>query len=165
MEKILALEKQLESLQAAAIEIALEIGKYQDEGLCVRISDTGRSVFTTRPFQKGDFICYYEGDLVTRMEGTRRSQSLSPYAPCFMFFFKKFDKQWCIDATKESFTFGRLINHSKSKANIKPFSGFVKDRICVEFRAICHIPPNVEIFYDYGERDSATILANPWLRE
>jgi histone-lysine N-methyltransferase SETD8 len=39
---------------------------------------------------------------------------------CFLFFFPYDNKSWCIDATDEKSLYkGRLINHSKSLANLK----------------------------------------------
>ena len=42
----------------------------KQDGLQVRtIEGKGRGITTTVPFEKGDYVCSYSGDLLTRAEG------------------------------------------------------------------------------------------------
>ena len=48
----------------------------------VKTEQKGRGVITTRPFQKGDFICSYSGELVTAKEAKEREKRYSKIARC-----------------------------------------------------------------------------------
>jgi histone-lysine N-methyltransferase SETD8 len=60
---------------------------------------------------------------------------------------------------------GRLINHSKKKANCIPKLTFINEKPRIYFQAKCDIVPGTEILYDYGEHDPDTIRSLPWLNE
>ena len=111
--------------------------------------------------KEGETVCFYEGELLSYTEGKRRER----IGTCYLFFFKHKDRSWCIDATAENFTFGRLINHSQKHANVKPFACEVQGQPSIGFRAQKDIPPNNEILYPYGERDTDILRDNPWLLE
>ena len=71
-----------------------------------------------------------------------------------------------IDATTETDRLGRLINHSKTKTNLKPKISLDKDNMPrLIFCATRIIEPEEELSYDYGERRRDIILSNPWLKE
>nr|XP_024660008.1 N-lysine methyltransferase KMT5A-like [Maylandia zebra] len=57
----------------------------------------GRGIFTTVPFQKGDFLLEYRGKLITKEECERRHRVYHDSLKVFMFEFK-FDGKlwWCV---------------------------------------------------------------------
>lgn len=59
---------------------------------------------------------------------------------------------------------GRLINHSVTQANIIPKVLELAGKVHLYFRALRDIGIGEELLYNYGERDSSIINANPWLR-
>lgn len=70
-----------------------------------------------------------------------------------------------MDATKDNGTLGRLINHSKIRANIKPKVIEVDSKPYIWFVAARKIEIGEELLYDYGERDKDVLQAFPWLKQ
>ena len=70
-----------------------------------------------------------------------------------------------IDATEETNRMGRLINHSKSKANlsIKVVGSEKGPHLC--FFASCDIEAGTELFYDYGDKSKSSIQTFQWLKQ
>lgn len=56
----------------------------------------GRGVVTTRPFDKGEFVCEYAGDLVTMEEASERERAYSKChsVGCYMFYFEMHKEKW-----------------------------------------------------------------------
>lgn len=162
-DKITALENRANELQLKVLEEALKMGKYRSNSLRVDINEKGRSVFSKIYMKKGDFVCYYEGNVLSKKEGLRRIRDAST-ASCYYFFFKNKEQQLCIDATSENYTFGRLINHSRKEANLKPYSCQINGQPKIGFKLQKDILPNTELLYNYGETDPLIISQNPWLR-
>ncbi|XP_058795826.1 N-lysine methyltransferase KMT5A-A-like isoform X2 [Phymastichus coffea] len=136
-----------------------------EDGLEIKeFNEKGRGIITTKEFYKGDFVIEYIGDLI---DGITAKQREAQYAKrknvgCYMYYFKHKDRQYCIDATKESGKLGRLINHSRK--------GNLTSRI-IEVNGIPHlilfakadISPGTELLYDYGDRNQESIKNHPWL--
>jgi len=88
----------------------------------------GRGVIVTRRFEAGEVVCDYHGDVITFAEGQKVHKATTEKETGYMFFFKdQKGRSMCIDAHSETCdchpgmqTFGRLINHSKKRANVKP---------------------------------------------
>ncbi|KAI4800290.1 hypothetical protein KUCAC02_013335 [Chaenocephalus aceratus] len=86
-------------------------------GLAVRDfgGEKGKGVVATCPMDKGDVLCDYHGTLISFAEGHRSADSI------YCFFFKEF----CIDASSrcdchpEVETYGRFLNHSRKRPNLK----------------------------------------------
>lgn len=84
----------------------------------------------------------------------------------YVFFFKDGNEDLCVDAGNASCpchpdmeTFGRLINHSKKRPNVRPVAcrmDFPEGaRIVIFFRAMRDLAVNEELLFDYGvSRDS-----------
>lgn len=160
-DKIELLEKWARSLQEEAVSLARELNP-RKQPFYVIVNEKGRSVVTTDHFQKGDTVCAYEGELITGHEGRRRNRQYSEHA-CYLFFFKYKGNDLCLDATKETFDFGRLINHSRKCKNIKPVASEIGGIPGILFKALTDIHPGTELLYDYGEWSKEAIRANPWL--
>lgn len=54
----------------------------------VLTEDKGRGVFADRIFQRGDFVCCYKGELISKAEGERRRTEFKEELGSFIFFFK-----------------------------------------------------------------------------
>lgn len=162
MDEIAKLEQEFRHLQEQANQIAVELGKYCSDSLSLCIDDKGRGVRAKRFIKKGEILCSYEGELIRYLDGQKRSANNST---CFLFFFKYKEKSWCIDATKENCTFGRLINHSRKHPNLKAVACEVEGKPGIVFEAKVDIPANTQLLYDYGEHDKEILAENPWLRE
>lgn len=68
-----------------------------------------------------------------------------------------------IDATEDDRSFGRLINHSRLQPNLQPKAILLDGVARIILVANQDILPGMELLYDYGDRDPASILAHPWL--
>ena len=68
-----------------------------------------------------------------------------------------------MDATKEDGSMGRLINHSRNKANLKSLNIEVDEILHIIFTSLRDILPE-ELLYDYGDRDVKSVNTNPWLK-
>ena len=158
-----ALEKRANDLQKKLLEEALKMGKYRHNSIQVVINEKGRGIVSTRFMHKGEFVCYYEGKIMSRKEGLMRYRNPCT-ASCYFFFFKHDGRQLCIDATSENYTFGRLINHSRQHANLKAYSCNWNGQPAIGFKVVKDILPNSELLYDYGERDKLTTAQNHWLQ-
>ena len=59
--------------------------------------------------------------------------------------------------------FGRLVNHSKLRPNLKPIKHVYNNKPRIMFKAIRQIEVGSELLYDYGETCRETIAALPWM--
>lgn len=57
--------------------------------------DKGKGVFTTRLFQKGEFVCEYTGKLTTKKDALKREKLyLAKPVGCYMYYFVHKEKKW-----------------------------------------------------------------------
>jgi len=127
-------------------------------------ADKGKGVVASRDIPKGSFICEYSGDLVDMEKAQCKEVSYALVgAGCYMYYFNWRHKTWCIDATKPTARFGRLINHSRKAPNCKTKLIESNGRPHLVFIALKDIHQNDEILYDYGETDKNAIREHPWL--
>ncbi|XP_055019308.1 histone-lysine N-methyltransferase ASH1L-like [Boleophthalmus pectinirostris] len=118
----------------------------------------GRGVFTLAPFQQGEFVVEYRGVVIDAAEAEHRRRIY--HKDCaFMFDFKWKRKWWCIDATLEDNTLGRLVNddHKTPNCRMKLIEADGKPHLCLF--ALRDIGQGEEITYDYGGTDW------PWRNE
>lgn len=127
-----------------------------------------RGVFATKDLEKNTFVVEYAGKLLNGKEAIEieKNYAQNNDVGCFMLFFKFKEKKYCIDATVENCSVGRLINHSKKKTkeNIKPRIQMYDDLPRIVFFSTKKILENEELFYDYGDRSQASIALNNWLK-
>ena len=122
----------------------------------------GRGVIATHEFKKGDVVCDYKGALLSGKQGRLLYHSQPENTMGYMMFFKHEGKSYCIDATKEDDSYGRLINHSRPHPNIVGVQGTFGGFVRVLFFCNRDIKPGEELLYDYGKmRDSAGL---EWLK-
>lgn len=129
------------------------------------IPGKGRGVVATRKFNVGDFLVEYKGELIDLKEAKLREHKYEQDESIgsFMFYGRKNDNSFCIDATQESSNLGRLINHSQSHSNCIPRCHIIRGipRIILFAKKIILVGD--ELLYDYGDRRTAAIKNNPWL--
>ncbi|EGD78327.1 hypothetical protein PTSG_09393 [Salpingoeca rosetta] len=137
----------------------------------VDIEGKGKGVLARRTFEKGEYVCEYAGDLITKPEAAEREQRYLTEAReqhldemmCYMYFLRHRGKVWCVDAT-HSKRIGRLINHSRSSFNLRTKLFEVDGTPHLGLVATREISKGEELLYDYGERDPSTLRAMPWLK-
>lgn len=133
----------------------------------------GRGVFAAREFRKNEFVCDYAGELLTEEQAELRSLEYDKRASmnnldiisdgCYMFWFEYNGDSFCVDAHKEDGSYGRLINHSKRNANLRPRTGALKPRIM--FYTTRRIAKGEELLYNYDEDDPDILKKFPWLAD
>jgi len=128
----------------------------------------GRGIFANKDLKRGDFVVEYSGDLMSLEEGKEKEEEYSEDAEigCYIYYFSFKGKRYCIDATAESGRYGRLLNHSKQRANCK--TRLVEEpegipRLIIEAKT--DIVKDDELLYDYGDRSQKALKAHPWLKE
>lgn len=115
--------------------------------LLVAQSDiSGWGCFTKFALKRGDFVCEYVGEVVSRDEADRRG-SIADQQQLNYIFQLACDEE--IDGKRKGNEF-RFINHSKSP-NCRPEILFVNGFQRVGLWAICDIPAQSELTFDYGE--------------
>ncbi|CAB1435868.1 unnamed protein product [Pleuronectes platessa] len=111
-------------------------------------SNKGRGVFATQPIEPGAFVLEYRGELLSVEDC--RSRHYSEKQSTFLFEFLWQNRLWCIDASKEDGSLGRLVNDNQKSPNctIKKVIVHDKPRLCLF--AVKLIEAGTEINYNYG---------------
>ncbi|XP_024119917.1 uncharacterized protein LOC112141094 isoform X9 [Oryzias melastigma] len=124
-------------------------------GFDIRYIDSfkGRGVFSSRPFQKGDFLLEYRGQLISKKEQENRLKVYHDALKVFMFDFQFNGKLLCIDAAREDGSLGRLINDDEVSPNSKMTITRVDGEPHLCLFAIKDIAPGEEITYNYGDSE------------
>lgn len=146
-------------------DIEKAIREQRESGLKIQhFEQKGRGIVTTRPFQKGEFVVEYIGDLITVAEAKEREQIYAEddATGCYMYYFKHKNVQHCIDATAESGKLGRLVNHSRN-GNLMTKTVSLNNRPHLVLIAKEDISEGVEVTYDYGDRSKEALQHHPWL--
>ncbi|XP_016300861.1 N-lysine methyltransferase KMT5A-A-like [Sinocyclocheilus anshuiensis] len=108
----------------------------------------GRGLFAKGSFCKGDFIVEYRGEMMER-----RRKLYHPSCAVFLFQFKWRGKTWCIDASSEDGSFGRLVNDDHQHPNCKMKKIYVNGKPHLCLFALKDINEGEEITYDYEGDD------------
>ncbi|XP_056611035.1 uncharacterized protein LOC130427530 [Triplophysa dalaica] len=113
----------------------------------------GRGVFTTEAFFRGDFVLEYRSELLSSKDSLARSEQCSEVENTFLFDFQWRGKHWCMDASKEDGSLGRLVNdeHKYPNCTIKTVEVNQQPHLCLF--AVRDIEPGEEINYSYGDSD------------
>ncbi|XP_072563170.1 uncharacterized protein [Paramormyrops kingsleyae] len=122
------------------------------KGLVVMdIAGKGKGVCATRQLQAGEVVCDYHGPVVTATEGQRIHSSTKEEESGYMFFFRNSHKSECACHPGIQ-PFGRLINHSHKKANLRPrlYSPAVGGQDVILLLALNRINVGEELLFDYG---------------
>lgn len=123
----------------------------------------GRGIVAMRDFRMGEFVAEYTGILLTKKQAKEKEEVYGEEEGSFMYYFKYNGQIKCIDATARSNRIARLINHSRSKANLAPKIIELNGKPRLLLFAKSNIPTGTEVLYDYGDRCKETIEAFPWL--
>lgn len=145
------------------VEDAILSGK--EEGFEIKeFPGKGRGVITKKSIKRGEFVLEYYGELIDYEEAKKREAvyATKDNTGCYMYYFKFKNKQFCVDATKETNRLGRLVNHSK-KGNLKTQPFFIKECPHLVLLAGRDIEPGEELSYDYGDRRKDAVESHPWL--
>ena len=131
----------------------------------VILEGKGRGVIASRNFVKGEFIVEYAGDLVdeTTAKQLEELYSLDCSKGCYMYYFSHMGKQFCVDATKESGRYGRLLNHSRVAPNCTTKIFMLGNMPRLILVAKCDISEGDELLFDYGDRRKECLVEYPWL--
>ncbi|XP_076841896.1 uncharacterized protein LOC143486014 [Brachyhypopomus gauderio] len=115
--------------------------------------DKGRGVFSCVHFDKGDFLLEYRGDLINKHECERRQRIYKEALKVFMFEFRYNGKLFCVDASLEDKSLGRLVNddHVSPNSKMKTIRVAGKPHLCLF--ATRSISPGEEITYNYGDSE------------
>ena len=109
----------------------------------------------------------YVGEIIDAKTAEMRDQRLQEIKQMtsYLLFFKFGQKKMCLDATYESSNtrYGRLVNHSVMRPNIKPKLVVVNSVPRIVFVAIIDIEKNTELVYDYGDRNVEALASNSWM--
>ncbi|KAM9751936.1 histone-lysine N-methyltransferase set-1-like [Menidia menidia] len=113
----------------------------------------GRGIFAKSSISKGEFVVEYKGDMINDAESQRRKKLYHSSCLAFMFAFKWKGKLWCIDASRDDGSFGRLINdeHRRPNCRMKKIDVNGNPHLCLF--ALNDIKEGEEITYDYGGED------------
>ena len=126
---------------------------YNDK-LTIAFSPTKkRKVLATSGIARGTIVVSYAGELLTGWAAIRQRELEHARADhgCYMFIFRYNNQTYCVDATAETGTQGRLINHSVKEPNVLPMLRVVGGGYYILFKAIRDIEANEELLYDYQE--------------
>ena len=130
-------------------------------------TDKGRSVFVGLLISKGEYICQYDGELITSniLKERNHEYNTSGAGSFVILEFKFQDKKWALDATIENGSFSCLINHSKKFQNVKPTVSNLNGKPSVFFIATKDISKDEELFFDYGDNSKKSQCNFPWLKK
>ena len=147
------------------IQEALASVSWPGLAVVAELTGRGRGVVTTVAFQRGQFVCHYNGNV---LEGEVAKKYLSmcikdtSVDTSYLLQFTHGGQTYCIDGLEEDQSQGRLINHASGHPNIKMVPQVVDGRPHLLFVAIRDIAPWTELLYDYGQRSAGGVRPE-WL--
>ncbi|XP_076579114.1 N-lysine methyltransferase KMT5A-A-like [Chaetodon auriga] len=109
----------------------------------------GRGVFATEPVVQGSFVLEYRGAFLSAEEC--RSRKYSEKQSTFLYEFDWQKRQWCIDASKEDGSLGRLVNDNHRSPNCVMKKVIVNNRPHLCLFAVKNIEVGTELEYNYGD--------------
>ncbi|XP_030586474.1 uncharacterized protein LOC115781159 isoform X6 [Archocentrus centrarchus] len=112
----------------------------------------GRGVIATQLFKQGDFILEYRGKL-SKVDPYLQRDKFNDTVEVFLFDFKWKGTCWCIDASIEDKSLGRLVNDDHRRPNCKMKTVEVEGIPHLCLFALRDIEPGEEITYNYGKAD------------
>ncbi|XP_053388477.1 N-lysine methyltransferase KMT5A-A-like [Mercenaria mercenaria] len=107
----------------------------------------GSGVFASDTIEKGQLVCYYEGELISGKDGIQRFNTPHDKGS-FLFFFHHEGKLFCIDATHSSGC-GRMINDDHRRPNCKVRLSLTGPKLAIY--ALKDVYKGDELRYDYKD--------------
>ncbi|KAL1252319.1 hypothetical protein QQF64_020115 [Cirrhinus molitorella] len=108
-----------------------------------------RGVIATQPVDPGAFVLEYRGELITAEES--RMRSYNDLENTFLFEYEWQQRHWCIDASKDDGSLGRLCNDNHKSPNCSMKKIIVNNRPHLCLFAVKRIEIGCEIEYNYGD--------------
>ncbi|XP_035860441.1 uncharacterized protein LOC118495652 isoform X2 [Sander lucioperca] len=112
-------------------------------------SNKGRGVFASQPIEQGAFVLEYRGELLSKEDC--QSRQYSDKQSTFLYEFQWQKRHWCIDASREDGSLGRLVNDNHKSPNCIMKKIIVNDRPHLCLFAVKNIEAGTEIDYNYGD--------------
>ena len=145
----------------SAIEMVtagLQNNKSKDLEL-IETNERGEGVITNEDIEKGEFVVEYKYNEAYSQKQwkARQDEYAMNNEGCYVLEAQlPMDKGWiCLDATRNTNSWGRYINHSATP-NLKPHNPvMVRGKWRVGFVALRDIQKGEELFYDYGHQRNA----------
>ncbi|XP_034549926.1 histone-lysine N-methyltransferase, H3 lysine-36 specific-like isoform X5 [Notolabrus celidotus] len=109
----------------------------------------GRGVFATEPIEQGSFVLEYRGEFISVEECRSRHYSETQSTFLYEFYWQK--RQWCIDASKEDGSLGRLVNDNHTSPNCIMKKVIVNNKPHLCLFAVKNIEIGSELDYNYGD--------------
>ncbi|MBN3318784.1 KMT5A methyltransferase, partial [Atractosteus spatula] len=121
----------------------------------------GKKVVTSRRFQKGEVVCDFHGEVITKTAAEALMEQMPEGGMRYLFFFDGPVQKMCIDARGEHCTchpdketIGRQIHFSKKKDNIRPvLETFIINEqpiLTILFLAKRDIAEREELLFDFS---------------
>ncbi|XP_039978355.1 LOW QUALITY PROTEIN: uncharacterized protein LOC120786776 [Xiphias gladius] len=110
----------------------------------------GRGLFTHKTIEPFTFVVEYRGNIFCHKD-TRPKKKCGDTVNNYLYEFSWEGANWCVDASKEDRTLGRLVNddHISPNCEIKKIVCDGKPHLCLF--AVKEISPGEEITYSYGD--------------
>ncbi|MES9879778.1 MAG: SET domain-containing protein-lysine N-methyltransferase [Sedimenticola sp.] len=157
-------------------QIKMHIDGQDWPNLCIKTcdnADMGDGVFSGNlPFAKGSLVCDYHGRDCTAQEGREVMSNAEGCIGNYVYFYTdRHGKRLCKDActgcechSEEEFnkTYGRKINHSTARPNLKAVTTYIDTKCHLLFYATTDIPPKSELFFSYGVTRDESGAPLPW---
>ncbi|KAL7294970.1 hypothetical protein TKK_0011681 [Trichogramma kaykai] len=139
--------------------------KLEDEFLLDYSPTTCWGVKACKYYPKKTILMQYRGDIITPDEAaTLEVTYAKDKQPCCLLYFNDNNSGHVIDPTPHRGIIARYCNHSIKNKNAAPKLIVVDGKAIVVLIAWKNIKPGEEILWDYGDRNAASLAANPWLR-
>ncbi|XP_070398135.1 uncharacterized protein [Nothobranchius furzeri] len=141
--------RRLNPLHDAEQHVELKIDK---PGLIEQFINSykGRGVIATKVFKQGDFVLEYRGKLC-KEDSILQKNKYSDTEEVFLFDFQWQGNGWCVDASVEDKSLGRLVNDDHQRPNCKMKTVEVEGLPHLCLFALRDIDPGEEITYNYGK--------------
>ncbi|XP_059184397.1 N-lysine methyltransferase KMT5A-A-like isoform X2 [Centropristis striata] len=144
-------KKRVTPQQDAEQHIQLKIDKAGLEERFINLHK-GRGVFATEAFRIGDFVLEYRGKLL-KQDVPLSLRHYDDTEAVFLFDFQWKGKNYCLDASVEDKSLGRLVNDDNRKPNCKMKTIDIVGMPHLCLFAIKDITPGEEVTYNYGDAD------------
>uniref|UniRef100_A0A3B5AKE8 SET domain-containing protein n=1 Tax=Stegastes partitus TaxID=144197 RepID=A0A3B5AKE8_9TELE len=110
----------------------------------------GKGVFTHKTIKPSSFVVEYRGKMICEKD-KRPEKRHGDTLKGFLYEFSWKGAQWCVDASKEDGSLGRLVNdnHTSPNCEVRKVACEGKPHLCLF--AVEEISPGEEITYDYGD--------------
>ena len=127
----------------------------------------GRGLVATKSFEIDEVVCHYHGVLHEGQEARAfLKREYAAFNTHYVFEIPSFEgKYYVIDATAEDESQGRLVNHGRQHANLKPKPMMIEGQMYLMFLASEKLLKGKELLYCYGQKSLRNNNVFPWLNE